>query len=600
MIPPEVTRDDYEALVSFLYRVPIGLIEFDEDGEIEMLNPLASQLLMPLATTGILDNVFVVLESTISGLRTRVAEFSPSSGVVFEALRVTVTAGAAVSAFPGITKTLSISLLKLGDGKYMLALFDVTVDADRERQRIAEVLHEATHIDALTQMPNRLAVRERLLTLLDAGQLSPERNAAVLFVNIDRFKTINDAFSNAVGDGLLQSMAKRLRGLLRGSDLVNAPASGEQMAARFGGDEFVVVLDHLRHPEDARNVAERMLAALTTAHEVGSRSISCSVSIGISLLDRIDASADDVIQNASIAMAEAKRMGGAGYRLYDPAMRERVKRRGEMESELRTALEGGQLLTFYQPVISAEGFDTPHLAAVEALVRWRHPTRGMIPPLDFIGVAEDTGLIVPLGHAVLRMACTDFVGWKKNYGVAAPCKLAVNISRAQLTLPSFAEQVREVLVTTGMRASDLQLELTESLAAQDSVVQACLLELKALGVSLALDDFGTGYSSLSCLHLLPVDTVKIDRSFVDSAGTSLHHRVLIEATIRVAHSLGMTTVAEGVETSEQANILAALQCDKLQGYYFSRALPPEELVTWMTRDKTVSASNSNVTVEDCL
>ncbi|NEX59845.1 putative bifunctional diguanylate cyclase/phosphodiesterase [Noviherbaspirillum galbum] len=586
MIAAEVTSQDYEALVSFMYRVPIGLVEFDRDGAIEMLNPLASQLLMPLAESGMLDNVFAVLEPTISDLRARVQGFAPSSGVVFEALRATVMSG---PAFPDLARTLSISLLKLDDGHFMLALLDVTVDADRERQRIAEVLHEATHVDALTQMPNRLAVRERLLSLLDGGQLSAERTAAVLFVNIDRFKTINDTFSNAVGDGLLQSMGKRLRGLLRGSDLVNPPAAGEQMAARFSGDEFVVVLDHLRRPQDVRNIAERMLASLTGVHEVAGKSISCSVSIGISLLEQGEVSADDVIQNASIAMAEAKRAGGAGYRLYDPAMRERAKRRGELESELRTALETGQLLTHYQPVITAEGFKSRHLAGVEALVRWRHPIRGMIPPLEFIGVAEDTGLIVPLGHAVLRMACIDFVAWKREHGDAAPRRLAVNVSRAQLTLPSFAGQVKDVLETTGMLASDLQLELTESLAVQDSAVQTCLLELKALGVSLALDDFGTGYSSLSCLHLLPVDTVKIDRSFVDSAGSSLHHRVLIEATIRVAHSLGMTTVAEGVETGEQANILAALHCDKLQGYYFSRPLPAEELVAWMTRSREAEA-----------
>jgi EAL domain-containing protein (putative c-di-GMP-specific phosphodiesterase class I) len=292
--------------------------------------------------------------------------------------------------------------------------------------------------------------------------------------------------------------------------------------------------------------------------------------------------ADDMLRDASIAMVEAKRGGGARCVVFDPAMRQRAARRADIEADLRRALLEDQLFVVYQPVVGLrDDGATDFGAGVEALVRWQHPQRGLVPPFEFIPVAEESGLIGALGDFVLRRACRDFAAWQSALGERAPRLLAVNLSRAQLGEARWPATVREVLQQNGMHPSQLQLEVTESLAAQDQQVQQRLHELKAIGITLALDDFGTGYSSLSSLHQLPVDTVKIDRSFVSQADTSHHHRVLIEATVKVAQSLGMSTVAEGIETEAQAAAVRAQQCAKGQGYLFSRPLTSSALMEWL-------------------
>jgi len=294
---------------------------------------------------------------------------------------------------------------------------------------------------------------------------------------------------------------------------------------------------------------------------------------------------DGVVQKASIAMVEAKRTGGGRYVVFEPHMQERAARRSGIEVELRRALAERELFVVYQPIVRLREDNaldgSAHPAGVEALVRWRHPTRGLIPPLDFIGVAEECGLIGPVGEFVLTTACHQFVEWQRELGARAPQTLAVNLSRAQLFQPGLVASVREILDSSGMRSRQLQLEVTESLAAQDERVQRHLHALKELRLTLSLDDFGTGYSSLASLHQLPIDTVKIDRSFVSQADTSYHHRVLIEATVRVATSLGMSTVAEGIETLAQANVVHKLGCEKGQGYYFSKPLSAADIVGWL-------------------
>jgi predicted signal transduction protein with EAL and GGDEF domain len=380
------------------------------------------------------------------------------------------------------------------------------------------------------------------------------------------------------------------------------------MAARIGGDEFVVVLDNLRRQDDAHGVAQRLLDLLKQPYGVGRHQLHCNVSMGIVLRAQAGADADSVLQDASIAMVEAKRCGGARYALFEPAMQTRAALRASTEAELRLALAEGQLFVVYQPVVGLTGAAGAHptqavaepgngqgvdrtvnsSAGVEALVRWRHPTRGLVPPLDFIGIAEDCGLIGPVGDFVLATACRQFVAWQTELGAGAPQALAVNLSRAQLGQPGLVESVRQILASTGMAATRLQLEVTESLAAQDETVQVRLHELKALGLTLALDDFGTGYSSLASLHLLPVDTVKIDRSFVSQVDTSHHHRVLIEATVRVANSLGMRTVAEGIETVAQADLVRELGCEKGQGYYYSKPLNAADVAPWLAARSAIT------------
>lgn len=571
-------NDAYEALVQFLYRAPIGLVQIDWAGSVELLNPMASNLLMPLVGNDGLDNLYTVLHRYAPELSGMAAAFEEPSGVICDALRIPL--GDAAGG-PGAPEVLAISLLKLDAARLMCVVADATLDVQRERETLARRLSSAARIDALTKMPNRAAVREQLAALLGANRSHDSGEVALLFMNCDRFRQINDTLGQAAGDELLVEFSQRLRALLRPPTDHIGKDSG-QMAARLGGDEFVVIMDGMRRIEDVENIAQRLIDNIGRPYFLQGHDITCTISVGVvwGVMDATDP--DETVRDASIAMVEAKRAGGARYTVFETGMRERAARRGDIEAELRTALHEEQLFVMYQPVVGllADG-GTDFSAGVEALVRWRHPVRGVVPPFEFIEVAEQCGLIGALGDYVLTTACRDFVRWQGLLGAAAPRLLAVNLSRAQLSQPHFAASVAATLRDTGMQPSALQLEVTESLAAQDQDIQQRLHELKAIGVTLALDDFGTGYSSLSSLHLLPVDIVKIDRSFVCQADTSAHHRVLIEATVKVAQSLGMGTVAEGIETEGQAQAVRELHCAKGQGYLFSRPLTDAALIEWV-------------------
>jgi diguanylate cyclase (GGDEF)-like protein len=571
--------DAYEALVQFLYRAPIGLVQAALDGTVDMLNPMSSSLLMPLARDGSLDNLFTVLQDVAPQLRDLTAAVDAPSGVVCEGLRVQLGDAAA----PGAPQVLSLSVLKLDGARLMATVTDATAEVQREQERLTRRLRSQARTDALTRMPNREAVLEQLQQMLGRPTLA-DGGFALLFMNCDRFRKINDALGQASGDRLLVQIGERIRAALRPpSDRIDPHAGTGQMAARMGADEFAVVLDGLRSRADAERVATRLLDALVRPHALDGQDVVIRLSMGLVWSGDAGADAGAMLRDASIAMVEAKRAGGARCVAFETAMRERAARRADIESDLRQALVDDQLFVVYQPVVGlcADGA-TDHAAGVEALVRWRHPARGVVPPIEFIQVAEESGLIGALGDFVLRRACRDFAAWQRALGERAPRLLAVNLSRAQLAEPGWPAVVRDVLAQNGMRPDQLQLEVTESLAAQDQQVQQRLHELKAIGVTLALDDFGTGYSSLSSLHQLPVDTVKIDRSFVCQADTSHHHRVLIEATVKVAQSLGMSTVAEGIETEAQAQAVRAQACAKGQGYLFSRPLAAPDLIDWLS------------------
>ena len=575
---PDLTAA-YEALVQFLYQAPIGLLQATPDGEITMINAMSAQLLMPLVRDGKLVNLFDVLASVAPGLRAQAAAHGSAVGAICESLRIALGPAAPHGTPP---QTLAISLLKLEDQSLMASISDVTPAVQQEHKRMASQRRDLTHTDALTAMPNRAAIIERIAQALQNTRADADDEFAVLFVNADRFSRVNVTLGAAVGDELLRLMASRLNGTVRGGDAVGRALPPTQTAGRLGGDEFVVVLEGLRRADDVHGVAQRLVDTLNKPYGIGDQQVHTSASIGSVLRAQAGDDADAVLQDAGIAMREAKRAGGARYVVFEPPMKARAARRGSIESELRCALADGDLFVDYQPIID---LSTGGCSGVEALVRWRHPQRGTVSPIEFIGIAEETGLIVPLGQFVLQAACHQFVGWQQTLGVQAPRLLSVNLSRAQLVDPALAEQVRQVLVSTGLAAEHLQLEVTESLAAQDETIQARLHELKALGLTLALDDFGTGYSSLASLHQLPVEVVKIDRSFVCQVESSAHHRVLIEATVRVARSLGMRTVAEGIETEGQAALLAELQCDKGQGYLFAKPLPAGEATDWLARHR---------------
>ncbi|WP_313033290.1 putative bifunctional diguanylate cyclase/phosphodiesterase [Massilia alkalitolerans] len=582
--------DAYEALVQFLYRAPIGLAQIAPDGTVDLLNPMASNLLMPIAPNSGLDNLYTVLAPIAPQLPQLAAAFGEASGVICEGLRATLPPELTA---PGSPQVLAISLMKLDSERLMAVVTDATLEVQREQETLLRRLRNAARTDALTRMPNREAVREQLQHLVERPLSAGE--FAVLFMNCDRFRQINDTLGQAAGDELLVQIADRIRGALRPpSDRIDTVSGSGQLAARVGGDEFVVVLDGMRSREDAERVAGRILDALARPYRVQGHEVVCGTSLGLAWgAESVHCGArdaDEVLRDAGIAMVEAKRAGGARHLVFEASMRERAERRAGIEAELRQALAEEQLFVVYQPVVGLRpDGGTDYAAGVEALVRWRHPERGIVPPIEFITVAEECGLIGAVGDFVLERSCRDFMDWRARLGKAAPRLIAVNLSRAQLGQPGWIDSVRRVLQVTGIAPEQLQLEVTESLAAQDQGIQQRLHELKALGIQLALDDFGTGYSSLSSLHLLPVDTVKIDRSFVSQADTSHHHRVLIEATVKVAQSLGMKTVAEGIETQSQADIVRAQCCAKGQGYFYSRPLPSDDLLAWLAGHQAIAA-----------
>ena len=459
-----------------------------------------------------------------------------------------------------------------------------------EQMQMQAMLRHAARTDGLTQLPNRAAVFEQVQLAVNRAAAQPGFEYAVLFMDFDRFKQINDTLGHSAGDELLRQIAQRLRGALRQGDAVSRSAShrprpaalfaAAQTAGRIGGDEFVVVLEGVQDRDEACAVARRLMDVLAAPYRIGGQVVHSSASIGIVTSEHPANDANTVMRDADTAMYEAKRAGRGRYVVFDPAMHERVARSVKTESDLRLALQRGELFVVYQPVVELQQ-DGP--GGVEALVRWRHPMRGLVNPVDFIPVAEESGLIVELGAFVLQTACRQFVAWQRALGPLAPSSLAVNLSPVQLRMPGLVAEVQRCLGDSALLPGSLQLEVTESLAAQDDNARAKLRELKAMGIRIALDDFGTGYSSLACLHQLPVDTVKIDRSFVMHAETSDYHRVLIEATIRVAQTLGMNTVAEGIETEGQATLMRRLHCDRGQGYLWARPLEADALALWLTQ-----------------
>ncbi|MFF5081361.1 putative bifunctional diguanylate cyclase/phosphodiesterase [Actinoplanes sp. NPDC000266] len=439
-----------------------------------------------------------------------------------------------------------------------------TRDISERKELQDQLVHEAYH-DALTQLANRALFRERVSDALHHRAEGGE--VTVLFLDLDGFKEVNDSLGHLAGDQLLVQVADRLRSSVRSADIV----------ARFGGDEFAVLI--ITAPggdaDEAEQVAQRIIDALDTPFGGESRDIHVQASIGLASADMLgDAKdgAEQLMRNADLAMYKAKSAGGSGYATYDPEMLSGLVARLELEADLRLALERHQLHLHYQPTINLA---TGEVIGFEALARWEHPTRGLIPPAEFIPIAEATGLIVPLGRWVLREACRQAVAWSAEGG--RPVKMAVNVSVRQFDRTDLVEVVAGILAETGMPADQLCLEMTESVLmtdTDDNLEQ--LVRLKALGVTLAIDDFGTGYSSLAYLRRFPVDTLKIDRSFVERLGALTDDTALADTIVQLGKSLGMDTVAEGIEEFVQLEALREMGCHFAQGYYFSRPVPAEQ------------------------
>ena len=420
-------------------------------------------------------------------------------------------------------------------------------------------------VDPLTGLRNRLYFMDRLEALIDecAGRAD---SFAILFLDIDRFKIVNDSLGHETGDMLLVQVAERLRSSVRSND-VSARFALPSVVARFGGDEFAVLLENLHYPTDATIVAERVLTQFASHFDIHGRIIFATVSIGVALGDSAGSS-KDLLRNADTAMYYAKTRGKARFEVFDESMRGRAVARMELESDLRKAIDGEQFLVHYQPEVSLK---TGKVVGYEALVRWEHPGRGIVMPGEFLPVAEETGLIVPLGRWVMRHACSQMAEWHRHFPQEPPLTISVNASSRELADPDLVANVARILRDTGLDPRSLRIEVTESsIVENQDQTSSTLRRLRDLQVNLEIDDFGTGYSSLSRLHEYPFSTVKIDRSFVKDLETEPESLHLVETILRLAQGLGLSVVAEGIETPEQLAKLAALGCGYGQGYYFSK------------------------------
>jgi diguanylate cyclase (GGDEF)-like protein len=461
----------------------------------------------------------------------------------------------------GVWVILSASSVEIaGDPSTLVVMRDVS--AAKEAQ---EEIRSLAFYDQLTHLPNRRMLLDRLWQSIATNERT-NRKGAVLFVDLDNFKLLNDTLGHKTGDLLLQQMAERLVASTRNSDTV----------ARLGGDEFVVILENLSERAEetasiAKGVAEKIRTALEKPYTLSGRECVMTSSIGITVFGERHYSVDDVMQQADIAMYQAKSVGRNTVRFFAPALQEAVNARASMEEDLRQAIGTSQLQLYYQPQ-----FGCGRMTGAEALLRWNHPTRGFVPPASFIPLAEETGLIIPLGQWILNTAFQQAADWGRR-SETDHISVAVNISARQFRHPKFVEQVLSALHRTGANSQQIELELTESILVEsvDDVVEK-MTQLQSHGLKFSLDDFGTGYSSLSYLRQLPLDQLKIDRSFVRDMLVNSGSGAIAKAIISLCEAMGVNVIAEGVETEEQRTFLASLGCHSYQGYLFSPAVQTTE------------------------
>ncbi len=452
----------------------------------------------------------------------------------------------------------------VADGGWLATHEDVT-----ERQRAQEqIVHMARH-DALTDLPNRVLLRERLEQELK--RVKRGEGLAVMCLDLDYFKRVNDTLGHPIGDELLKHVAERLRGSTREPDTV----------ARLGGDEFAIIMTQMRDPTDATMLSQRVRDSVGKPYEIDGHQIVINISIGISMAPVDGSDPDSLMKNADMALYGAKTDGRGTCRFFEPEMDARMQARRELEMDLRKALATNQFELYYQPLVN---FQDNAISALEALLRWNHPARGTISPADFIPIAEETGLIVPIGEWVLATACKESSNWPDRV------KVAVNVSPAQLKSRNLLETVKNALNESGMPANRLQLEITESVLMQNTFATLETLHaLRRLGVQIAMDDFGTGYSSLSYLRSFPFDKIKIDRSFVQDLSNGTEPLAIVHAVAGLAKCLHITSTAEGVETRQQFETLRDIGCTEMQGFLFSRARPASEVALFFDESKAGAA-----------
>jgi len=443
-----------------------------------------------------------------------------------------------------------------------------------DRMTLEKALRESAQTDQLTGLPNRAQVLHLIHAAIHKAQADPNYHFAVFFLDFDRFKVVNDSLGHACGDQLLQSIATRLRHTLRDSDVIAYP--GEiSTAARLGGDEFVILIDGLSSPEAAASVADKLLVALAKPHQVDENLVISTASIGIVTSAMGLTAPGDFLRDADTAMYEAKRNGKAQYVIFDTSMHTRIQERLKIEMTMQEALDNDQFIVHYQPIIDV---NSGAICSLEALVRWQSPTKGLIPPNDFIPVAEETGMIVHIGQFVLEESCRQLATWQSKFGVEAVPAINVNVARQQMLREGFVDMVLKTIKQTGIAPSSLHIEVTETGVMENPEITVQVLnQLASHGIKISLDDFGTGLSSLACIPQWPIDCIKLDRSFISNVLEDEDTRALVRAITGLAEDLNIAVVAEGIETPEQQAYLSSVNCRYGQGYLFCRPLNCEAI-----------------------
>jgi diguanylate cyclase (GGDEF)-like protein/PAS domain S-box-containing protein len=548
-----------------------GVISTDIDGNVIYLNQAAE------AMTGWsgaeaqgrpLLEVFRVFDHTNRG-----QAVNPTAAAMRENSTVSLIAGCILTRRDGHESHIEDSAAPIHDRKgRVIGAVMVFHDVSRAHEMTQRMSYLAHH-DYLTDLPNRLLLNDRLTQAISAAHRQ-QQQLAVLFVDVDRFKHVNDTLGHAIGDQLLQSVARRLVAGVRASDTVS----------RQGGDEFVILLSGISHTEDGAHSAKKLLRSLGMPHRVGEHDLQITVSIGISVYPDDGADAEMLVKNADVAMLAAKDNGRSNYQFFKSDMNVHALERQSLESGLRHALHGRQFQLYYQPKMDLE---TERITGAEALIRWQQPTGGMVLPDKFIPIAEQCGYIVPIGRWVLREACRQAKSWFD--GDLGPMPIAINVSPVELRSTGFVQGVRTILQETGLAPQYLEFELTETALMEDqNSTSGVLGALKDIGVQLTLDDFGTGYSSLSYLKRFPIDALKIDKSFVRGLCTNASDANIVSAVINMGKSFGLNVIAEGVETREQFMRLQAQQCAEGQGNYFNAPLASDVFATLLGSDLSVT------------
>jgi PAS domain S-box-containing protein len=493
-----------------------------------------------------------------------------------------------------LESTASVIRNRLGQAeKLVIVNRDIT-----ERKRAEEQLaHNALH-DALTHLPNRTLFLDRLQHAFEMQRRNPEFKFAVLFADIDGFKIFNDTMGHMVGDLLLVEIGRRLANCLRLEDTVARPLNegpekemrGNEVLARLGGDEFTILVGSIQEPSDAMRVARRIQEALQPPFTIQGREVFTSASIGIALSTTPHEKAEELLRDADIAMYRAKTLGRSRSEFFDQDMHAKAVNRLNLETDLRRALEEEEFRIHYQPIVL---LSTGRVAGFEALVRWQRSPGTMIFPDDFIGAAEATGIVVPLGKWVLRGACRQLRTWQSQYPGSAPLSVTVNVSPKQFADPDLVSDIEKALRESGIDPGSLHLEITENLVMTDPARTVTVLsQLKKMGISISIDDFGTGHSSLSRLRGIPVDVLKIDRSFIANIDTDPEAREVVRLIVELAHLVNLQVVAEGVENAIQRNVLSNLGCEFAQGYFFSRPVAHEEAARLIAAYSSLPLVNS--------